>query len=113
MELVKDVVLILHFVGMAGILGGVLAQSRASAKRVDALVMHSATTQLVTGLLLVGLRQGMDLEVDNVKIAVKLVVLLVIWALAWRYRKAETAPTWVWGAIGGLTVLNTAVAVIW
>lgn len=112
-ETVKDIVLILHFLGLAGIIGGVLAQSRANPKRIDALVLHGSLTQLVTGLALVGLREGLDLPVDNAKIGVKLVVLIVITALAVRYRKAEAVSTQIWGAIGLLTVANVAIAVLW
>ena len=113
MEILKDVVLVLHFLGLAGIIGGVLAQRSANPKRIDALVMHGASTQLVTGLLLVGLKQALDDPPDNAKIAVKLVILLVIWALAWRYRKSDRVATSVWGAIGLLTVANVAIAVLW
>ena len=113
MEIVKDLVLILHFLGLAGILGGVLAQSRAKPRRIDSLVWHGALTQLVTGLALVGLNEALDEEVDNAKVGVKLVVLVVIAVLAWRHRKADAVSTAVWGAIGLLTVANVAVAVIW
>lgn len=113
METVKDLVLVLHFLGLAAIIGGVLAQSRANPRRIDALVLHGSLTQLVTGLALVGLRQGMDLPVDHTKIGVKLVILLVITAMAVRYRKAAAVSTRVWGAIGLLTVANVVIAVLW
>lgn len=113
METVKDLVLVLHFLGLAGIIGGVLAQSRVTPKRIDALVLHGSLTQLVTGLALVGLREGLDLPVDNAKIGVKLVILIVITVLAVRYRKAEAVATSVWGAIGLLTVANVVIAVLW
>ena len=112
MEILKDIVLILHFLGLAAIIGGVLAGRRSSRKRVDALVLHGALTQLVTGVILVGMNQALDNPVDNTKIGVKLVILLVITGLAWRYRKGS-APSWVMGAIGLLTVVNVAVAVLW
>ncbi len=110
MEILKDVVLILHFLGLAAIIGGVLAQMRQTPKRVDALVVHGALTQLVTGLALVGLDQALDDPVDNTKVGIKLVILLVITVLAWRHRKAAVA-TWVWATIGLLTVTNIAIAV--
>jgi hypothetical protein len=111
-EILKGIVLILHFLGLAAIIGGVLAQRRTSRKHIDALVLHGALTQLVTGLALVGLNQALEDPVDNTKIGVKLVILLVITGLAWRYRKGSVA-TWVWGAIGLLTVANVAIAVLW
>jgi hypothetical protein len=112
-EILKDIVLILHFLGLAAIIGGVLAQRRSRSRRIDALVLHGALTQLVTGVALVGLNQALANPVDNTKIGVKLVVLLVIGGLAWRYRKARHVSTSVWAAIGGLTVVNIAIAVLW
>ncbi len=113
METVKDIVLVLHFLGLAGIIGGVLAQSRANPRRIDALVLHGSLTQLVTGLALVGLREGLDLPVDNAKIGVKLGILVVITVLAVRYRRAEAVSTRIWGAIGLLAVADVAIAVLW
>ena len=113
MQILKDVVLIRHFLGPAAIIGGVLAQMRQTPKRVDALVVHGALTQMVTGVALVGLDQALDDPVDNTKVGIKLVILLVITVLAWRHRKAEAVATWVWATIGLLTVVNIAIAVIW
>lgn len=113
MDLLKDLVLFLHFLGLAGIIGGVLAQRRATPRRIDALVVHGAMTQLVTGLALVGLNEALDEDVNNPKVGLKLVVVLVITALAWRYRKAEAVATWIWATIGLLAVANVAIAVLW
>ena len=113
MEVVKGLVLVLHFIGLAGIIGGVLVQWRSGTRRIDALVLHGALTQLVTGIALVGLRYALDEDVDNAKIGVKLGILLVILALAWVHRRRDAVPTWVWTGIGALTVVNTAVAVLW
>ena len=113
MQILKDVVLILRFLGLAAIIGGVLAQMRQTPKRVDALVVYGALTQMVTGVALVGLDQALDDPVDNTKVGIKLVILLVITVLAWRHRKAEAVATWVWATIGLLTVVNIAIAAIW
>lgn len=113
MEVVKGLLLVLHFIGLAGIIGGVLVQWRAESRKIDALVLHGALTQLVTGVALVGMRYALDEPVDNAKISVKLGVLVVILALAVVYRKRDAVPTWVWTGIGALTVANIAVAVLW
>lgn len=113
MEVVKGLVLVLHFIGLAGIIGGVLVQWRSQTRKIDALVLHGALTQLVTGVALVGLRYALDEPVSNPKIGLKLGILVVIMALAWVYRKRESVPTWVWAGIGALTVLNIGVAVLW
>lgn len=113
MEIVKGLVLVLHFVGLASLLGGFLVQMSATTKRVTPAMLHGALTQLVTGIALVGLREGMGDPVNNTKIAVKLVLLLVATFLVFRYRGREQAPTGVWGAIGGLALADVAIAVLW
>jgi len=112
-EIVKDLLLVLHFVGLASLLGGFLVQMKPKEKVVNAAMLHGALTQLVTGVALVGVDQAIGDPVNNVKIGIKLVVLLVITALVFRFRGREHAPTGVWGAIGGLTLVNIVIAVFW
>jgi len=114
MEVVKGLLLVLHFIGLASIIGGVLVQLRAETRRIDAFVLHGAWTQLLTGVALVGVVEAIgDDEVDNVKIGVKLLVLVAILAIALVHRRRPSVPTWAWAGIGGLTVLNIAIAVLW
>ncbi len=113
LEILKDVVLILHFIGLAAIIGGFLVQTRAAQKTIHSAMLHGALTQLVTGVILVGLNHALDDDVDNGKIGVKLLITLVVTVLAWVYRKKRPAPTAVWAAVGGLAVVNVAIAVIW
>lgn len=113
MEIVKNIALVLHFVGLASILGAFLVQMSAPTKRIDAAMFHGALTQLVTGVVLVGANEMLDHDVNNPKVGVKLVVLLVITALVWLNRKKDTVSTGIWGAVGGLTLLNVVLAVFW
>lgn len=115
MEIVRDVFLVLHFVGLASLLGGFLVQMSSRTKHVQAAMFHGALTQLVTGVVLVGLAYalGNGEHVDNAKITVKLLVLVAITVLVLRGRRKESVPTGVWGAIGGLTLLNVVIAVVW
>lgn len=114
MEIVKDIALILHFIGLASLLGGFLVQMKPRVKTVNAAMFHGVLTQLVTGLALVGINQATEPDdVNNTKIAVKLVVLVVIGVLVVLNRRKESVSTGVWGAIGGLTVVNVAIAVAW
>ena len=117
MDILIGILVILHFIGLASLLGGFLVQVKdtiAGKGTVVAAMFHGALTQLVTGLLLVGLVQMAEPgEIDNAKIGVKLVVLIVITVLVIMYRKKPVAPSWALWAIGGLTVANIAVAVLW
>jgi len=51
MEITRSLLLILHFIGMAGLLGGL-----ASSKSLNKGVLHSSLLALVAGLGLVGIR---------------------------------------------------------
>jgi hypothetical protein len=79
-------------------------------------MLHGALTQLVTGVLLVGIASAGLVpgeEVDHAKIAVKLVVVLIITALAFVGRKRTPPQVGLWGAIGALTLVNVVIAVFW
>ncbi len=119
MELLVTILVILHFVGLAFLLGAFLVQIKDIAKgkgRVLRGMLDGAYTQLVTGLALTGIYSAGLIEgeeVNNAKIAVKLSVLIVITVLAIIFRKREVAPSWALWTIGGLTLLNVVLAVAW
>ena len=120
-EILRNSLLVLHFVGLASLLGGFLTQMRAmaakAAKVVPAMV-HGVWTAFVTGLLLVGVAEwriamGAAIDIDHMKIGVKSLVVLVILILVMANRKKETVTTPVFGAIGALTLTNVVLAVFW
>jgi hypothetical protein len=117
MDILRTILLILHFIGLASLLGGFLVQVKAIAAGrgvVLPAMVHGALTQLVTGVLLVATIQMGDLfELNNLKIGVKLLITIVITVLVFVYRKKSPAPSWALWAIGGLTVANIVVAVAW
>ena len=114
MEFLQHLLLFLHFVGLASLLGGFLTQMTAIEKRAVPAMLHGALTQLVTGVALVGVDHGLpDEHVNNAKIGVKFAVLVVILVLVWRNRTRASIDKGVYFAIGGLTALNIAVAVFW
>jgi len=116
MEILKNVILALHIIGVAGLLGGVLYQVGAMCQgkaRVLPAMMHSAWTMLVTGILLVGLQYPLGHEVNNAKVTVKLAVLVAIIVIAFVNRKRDAVAGWVLPAIGGLTVVNILLATVW
>ncbi len=113
MDFARDLLLFLHFIGLASVFGGLFVQLRSEQRAVNSAVLHGILTQLVTGLALVGLIEADDGEVDNAKIGVKLVVALVIGVLAFVQRKQASISGAVFGTLLGLTTLNIAVAVFW
>ena len=117
MDVLRIILLILHFVGLAMLFGGFLVQQKAIAQgkgTVLPIMWRGALTQIVTGLLLVATIQLGDLfEVDNVKIAVKLVIAIAITVLVFVYRKKDPAPSWSLWTVGVLTFANIVIAVAW
>lgn len=113
MSFVFESLVVLHFMGLAALLGGWLVQLSTSPKVVNPAMVYGAFTQLATGLLMVGMAEAVlsDEDVDHAKIGIKLVILAVITVLAWFNRKRESVPTGVWGSLGALTILNIVVAV--
>lgn len=116
MEILKNVILALHIIGVVALLGGVIYQSgalRRGTARILPAMMHGAWTMLATGLLLVGLQYPLGNDVNNAKIAVKLAILVAIIVVVLVNRKREAVARWVLPVIGGLTVVNVLLATVW
>ena len=115
MEFIYNLLLVLHFIGLASLLGGVIVQMKSPDKGVNPAMLHGALTQLVTGVLMVGIAEsgGIDEELNMTKIGVKLIVVLIITGLAFIGRKRPMPQTSLWGVIGALTLANVILAVFW
>lgn len=116
MELVRDILVVLHIVGFGVVLGGTLAQLpnvKKGTAKISKGILHGSLLLLVTGLALVGMMYALGGSPNNAKIGVKTVVLLAIIVLVLVNRKKETVSGGVLGAIAGLSAVNVALAVIW
>ncbi|MFV0425820.1 MAG: hypothetical protein ACK5KU_02155 [Beutenbergiaceae bacterium] len=111
MDIVFGLLLVLHLVGWALVLGGVLTNLQQP--RLAAGTWHGVLTALVTGVLMVGLAEMTGGEIDNMKIAVKLTIALVLTVLIWRGRKPDSVSRGYLLGVAGLTVVNILVAVLW
>ena len=116
MELTRNILLLLHLAGMAGILISLL-QSRS---KLSSGLIHSALLALVAGIALVAIRYPLHNSdpmkwplIDNAKIGIKLVFVLIILVLAFINRKKETLSSNVWSVVAGLTIGNIIIAVVW
>lgn len=116
MDIAIKIFLILHFIGLAGIIGSWLAVIKDP--RVVAGMLHGAILQVVTGIALVGLREAQDtVDVNHMKIGIKLVIALIILAVAivgLRKEKQNPGSTAALAhTAGGLGILNVIIAVVW
>ncbi|MFE7774203.1 hypothetical protein ACFU5O_09920 [Streptomyces sp. NPDC057445] len=116
MDVLINVFVALHIIGIAALLGGFLTQMKAMGRgtaRFTPAMLHGALTMLVTGVALVGLNEADDQSVNNLKVGIKLAVLVVILALVYVKRDEEKVDKAVFGAVGGLTVVNIFIATLW
>ena len=119
--ILKSFLVVLHLVGLSALFGGFLVQIKAlRAKTAEILpaMVHGAWTALVTGILLVGVREweqalGGGYDLDHSKIAIKSVVAAIVVTLVMLNRKKKPVSGGVLGTIGGLTFLNVVLAVFW
>ncbi len=116
LEFVRLILLAGHILGLAAIVGAFFVQMRARDNFATGVVLVGAIAQVVTGLALVGIREAADLGVDNVKIAVKLgiaVVVLVAAIIAHVKQRRGGSVRPAFHAAGGLALVNILVAVLW
>jgi len=113
MEFVRNLLLFLHFVGLASLIGGFLVQAMASERRIIAAILHGGYTQLLTGVLLVGVLEAMDKDVNHAKIGVKLAIALFVTAFAFVLRKRPSLSNGLFFGTGALALANVAIAVFW
>ncbi len=121
MDFLYNVVVVLHFVGWAIVLGGYLASMRSPGLYRG--VFHGAATALVAGIVMMGLIESETAgpTPPDGKLMVKFGIALVITVLAFlarrQGRKADNgtgavAPA-LKHAIGALVLVNIVVAVFW
>ncbi|WP_019548679.1 hypothetical protein [Streptomyces sulphureus] len=116
MDVLINIFVGLHVIGIAALLGGFLFQMKAMGEGTARMLpgmLHGALTMLVTGVLLVGFREMDGGSVNNLKIAVKLAILVVILGLVYVKRDEEAVSSKVLGAVGALTMANIFIAVLW
>ena len=115
MTVFLHVLLFLHMIGWAIVLGAAIVGMRSGSLYAGAF--HAALTALVTGVLMV-LVLYVWLDPDNKPapawIATKIVLSLAITGLVWFGRaKPDKVGKTLIGTIAGLTVITVGVATIW
>jgi hypothetical protein len=114
MEIVRQVLLYIHLIGFALLLGGAAVQYFTGQLRINSAMLWGAIIQVVSGVgLAAPLRGGGDNEPSMVKIGVKLIIAIMILVMVWFSRKREAVNPGHFLAIIGLTLVNAGIAVFW
>ncbi|MEE1620258.1 hypothetical protein ACQ3I4_11300 [Zafaria sp. Z1313] len=116
MDFLHSLLVFLHILGAAAIVGGWLATFKTPT--VTQWQWIGALVQLVSGLALVAVAEMGDGDGPNhAKVAVKLVLALAVAVAAFIGRrkasKGEEVSTGLAHAVGGTALINIAVAVFW
>jgi hypothetical protein len=114
MNLVYSALAVLHVVGIVAIGYGFFKELAKKTYGVNVAMLHGAITQLLTGVVMVGLRESGIVEDEEVlvmsKIALKLLIALVIIAM-YSIGKRKAEQKLYLGLIGALTLTNIVIAV--
>ncbi|HCS62485.1 MAG TPA: Fe-S protein [Microbacterium sp.] len=120
LEIARLALLIVHFVGLAALIGPFLLQARSRQTLRLRLMLTGAIVQVITGNALIAANRLQGIEVDEVKMIVKLGIavvtlgVLIAAVIVQRRRGADAAsvrPLFV-GA-GGLALTDVIIAVVW
>jgi hypothetical protein len=113
MTVVYYLLLFLHLVGWAIVLGGTVTNLRTP--RLAPGVLHGVLTALVTGVLMTGVAEMGDglPDLSYPKIGTKLVIAVAVTALVVVASRKKEPSRGLIGAIAALTTLNVAIAALW
>ncbi|WP_197321958.1 hypothetical protein [Saccharomonospora sp. NB11] len=116
MNIVYDFLVLVHLLGMATIVAGVVLRLAAPNGPSGMVLVAGAGAQVITGFALTGIASAglVDNDINHTKIAVKLGVAVIVLVLAHiLQRKPKGTAQGLFYALAGFTLLNVAVAVFW
>ena len=113
MEALRLVLLYVHLIGFALLLGGAAAQYLSGRVRINAAMLWGSVIQLVSGFGLAAPLRGDNPEPEPAKLGVKAVVAILIFVMVFFSLKRTEVNRGHFFAIIGLTLVNAAVAVFW
>lgn len=117
MELLRNVVVLVHIVGFAVTFGAWVAEAAARRFRTTRVMDYGLLVSLLTGVALAAPWPA-GIVLNYLKIGVKLAILVAIGGLlgmgnARQRRTGEPVPRPVFGAIGVLSLAAAGIAVLW
>ena len=115
MNIVYNVMVFLHIIGAAMIVGIWIANMKKPT--VHPRQFDGAALQLLTGIVMMGLIPALDMDANYVKLGIKFAVALAVGVLAFigrrKYKKDEPVSAGLAHAVGGLALLNIGIATLW
>jgi hypothetical protein len=113
MDTLRQILLVIHILGFAALIGGLIVQAGTPERVVNAAMRDGVGTAFVAGIALVGVLEADDVELNHTKIAVKGLIGLVLLVLVMANTRKERIPNGLWLGLLLLSVANVCVAVLW
>ena len=115
MKIVFDILVFLHIIGASMIVGIWIGQMKKPT--VHPRQFDGAMLQLITGIAMMGMIPALDINANYAKLGIKLVIALIVGVLAFigrrKYKKGEPISKGLAHSVGGLALLNVAIATLW
>lgn len=115
MIIVYNIMVFLHIVGAAMIVGiwiGNMKKPTVHPRQFD-----GAALQLITGIVMMGLIPALEMDANYFKLGIKFAIALAVAVLAFigrrKYKKGEDISKGLAHSVGGLALLNVAIATLW
>lgn len=112
MQIAHQILVLLHLIGFAALLGGVLIQLREREPEVNAAMLYGGYAELLTGVALFAWAETGPGDAPTGRLVIKTVVTVVIVVLVAANRKYASVPRGLWALIGGLTLVNLVLSVL-
>ncbi|CAI3796375.1 hypothetical protein [Pseudarthrobacter sp. MM222] len=115
MNIVYNVMVFLHIIGAAMIVGIWIGQMKKPT--VHPRQFDGAALQILTGVVMMGLIPALDMDANYFKLGIKFAIALAVAVLAFigrrKYKKDEPISKGLAHSVGGLALLNVAIATLW
>jgi len=115
MIIVYNIMVFLHIVGAAMIVGiwiGNMKKPTVHPRQFD-----GAALQIITGIVMMGLIPALHMDANYFKLGIKFAIALAVGVLAFmgrrKYKKDEPISSGLAHSVGGLALLNVAIATLW
>jgi len=113
MDTLRLILLIIHILGFAALIGGLLAQAGDEEKKVTGVMRDGVGTAFLAGLALVGVLEADGGDVNHAKIGVKFAIGLVLLVLVMANMRKASIPKGLWAGLLVLAVAEVCIAVLW
>lgn len=117
METLRAIVVLVHIAGFAITFGSWFAEVASKRRRATHVMDIGLWISLVSGLALAAPWPA-GIELDYLKLGVKFAILVVLGAvlgigISTQRKSGERAPAAIFWAIGGISLANATIAMIW